>query len=698
VLDIINKKYPDPYKRFDDGQQNILNTEATILSGLEKVGKNQNVDSMVRDMAKGIKSSILKRNEAIQVAQNQASNVGHTNLITSTSYKLPEKYVGTYRNIDPYKLDNKESVKVTRESRDIMAYQGAEYIQYMYRLSGEYFRNELLNQKVVSKTGFGNEVLGIYRVVLYADLSNPEYGVYVKEMNKIYMSTGFQPFAPNGVEQYKQIPFYYLVMIHRPADETRENVLNIYIKFMEDLNQEYELDIQPMVSAMPNTSDRAFSPENAGSDFWTLKYIDKGFADLSAKIAIRSYVDMFPMLDADQLESLWNREQDEPSFVYEEECEDVGRSMNDILKVSVKNYTTNKVDALKNLSDAELRKVFTGSSIASCNMLNPKECALPLALWIRDIFDASAMFATSMITKNVVLYFLMHLDANVKNRLKEDSKTIFSKEPGKEMFPADPTVAAVAFNVVIANCLSKHRKQMEWTSKSFESSKHPSPWAVLIEKANDVHGPRYAFPNYSGMRDMICALDLVLMSFIGGYISAAMDTQLGSKFRKIRVAMLRMTYSDDEKKQFFANANMHSFVEKLEDFKSGLTAIQETTLEQAENATYGSSEKQKTHQSLNQPPASNAIRDLSESEEILIAEMIHYSPIKGHWENALATLQSLADAMFVKLSERGFYGGPAIGADEPATRIRTMPNYFKSEHETLNHEIIVEANYDVFQA
>jgi hypothetical protein len=292
----------------------------------------------------------------------------------------------------------------------------------------------------------------------------------------------------------------------------------------------------------------------------------------------------------------------------------------------------------------------------------------------------------------------MHLDANVKNRLKEDSKTIFSKEPGKEMFPADPTVAAVAFNVVIANCLSKHRKQMEWTSKSFESSKHPSPWAVLIEKANDVHGPRYAFPNYSGMRDMICALDLVLMSFIGGYISAAMDTQLGSKFRKIRVAMLRMTYSDDEKKQFFANANMHSFVEKLEDFKSGLTAIQETTLEQAENATYGSSEKQKTHQSLNQPPASNAIRDLSESEEILIAEMIHYSPIKGHWENALATLQSLADAMFVKLSERGFYGGPAIGADEPATRIRTMPNYFKSEHETLNHEIIVEANYDVFQA
>lgn len=651
IQEIIQSKYQDPYFQFNNSHENLLDTDNSIIQGLKEVEATQAVDKQVRSMASGIRSSILSYNAAKDLTNLQYDDRGEVSLKMSMSYKLPEKYVSVYRNIDPFSLDEKETVKITRQSRDIMAQQGAEYISYMYRLSGKYFRNEKDGQKIMNRTGISNESVGVYRVVLYVDLTQPQFSAYVKEIAKVYQNSGIEPFGTGGIQNYKQVPFYYLVVIHRPHDHKNE-VTNIFVKFMEDLSQEYELYIKPMFSRVAYTNEHPFSPLNVPGDFWTLRYMDKGFGDLSAKISIRSYVDMFPTLDPDQLVELWDRDFHEPSFVFDDECALVGKSMIDTLRTSLSGFNSgNRSNTLRSVTDSTLRQIFSHSDIASCNMLSAKDCALPLAFWVREIFDHSAQMAQNLVTRSVVLFFVMSADRSIRSKMKEDADLIFSRESGKESFPADPYVAAVVFNIVIANCLSHYQNKVTWTADAFESHKHPNPWGALIEKANDVNGPRFAFPNYSGMRDVVQSLDLVLFSFIGGYISFCQDTQLATLWRKIRVGLLRMTYQDtpEDRQEFMKNANMHGFVEKLNDFKQGLQAIaNENVRTRVETATYGAPNVSRKYMD-NSGHATDSIRTLTDSEASFVEsalEPMMTSPVTDHWGNGKKVLFQFAETLW----------------------------------------------------
>lgn len=648
IQEIIQSKYQDPYFQFNNSHENLLDTDSSIIEGLLDVEKTQAVDKQVRNMAAGIRGSILSRTIAAKLTTAQYDDVGGAHIKTTVAYPLPEKYVSTYRNVDPFAMDEKETVKITRQSREIMAQQGAEYLQYMYRLSGKYFRNEKAGFPIMNPTGISNESVGVYRAVLYVDLTQPQYSTYVTEMSKVYKNSGIEPFGDGGIGRHKQIPFYYLVVIHQPHDHKSE-VTNIFIKFMEDLSQEYEMYIKPMFSRVAYTNEQPFSPLNVPGDFWTLRYIDKGFGDLSAKISIRSYVDLFPTLDPDQLVELWDRDFREPSFVFDDECVLVGKSMIDILRTSLSGFNSgNRSNTLKSVTDSTLRQIFSHSDIAACNMLNAKECVLPLAFWVREIFDHAAQRSQNLVTRSVVLFFVMSADRSIRSKLKEDADLIFSKDSGKEHFPADPYVAAVVFNIVIANCLSHFQKKVSWTADAFESHKHPNPWGALIEKANDVNGPRFAFPNYSGMRDVVQSLDLVLFSFIGGYISFCQDTELATLWRKIRVGLLRMTYQDtpEDREEFMKNANMHGFVEKLDDYRKGITTLKDdNNRNRMEIASYGAPNEPNSRMDRFGQGVSAALRDFDADEKMALEAMVH-SPVKDHFGNGRKVLNHFAEQLY----------------------------------------------------
>lgn len=628
VNDIVDQRYPYPNRDFDESTTNVVHHDA-IREGLKLVGSNDNLQSQVREMANGINQSILSQSTSVEVLQDRDDQRGATSLRSVISYNIPEKYIGMFRNVDPYLLDESERMRLTKQARDTMALQGAEYIQYMYRLSGGYFRNDA-SVKSMYPTGMNNDMLGMYRVTLYADLAENQYKTFVDEITKTYRTTGIEPFGDRGIELYKQVPFVYLVVLFRPTSANAK-ATNIYIKFMEDLRSEYETYILPLQKQIPLTNLYPFHPSSVGSDFWTLKFIDKGFDDLSAKIAIRSYPDLFPTLDNDQLMKLWHRNNNEPSFSFEDKVEDLGQKYYDVLRTKLPGFSKDSVSVLRGASDRDIKHAFTQSDLVNCSLLDSKKCEYPLPWFIRDLFDASSRQSSDISIKNLVLFFVLSAERKLREKMKDEANAIFSHDKHKEMFPSSPTIAACVFIIVMSSCLSEYREQITWTSAKFESDRHTSPWVVLVEKALDMQGPLTTFPNYTGMRELIQSWDLMLFSFIGGYISAARDTKLATLWRKIRVALLRMTFLDtvDEKTKFLKNANMHGFTENLADFKNGLSSIQDNNIRRTELASYGApSDKGREpegHRDID-GTINPQIRTLSESEKRILNDLTNLKP------------------------------------------------------------------------
>ena len=609
-VDQIVQSYYDGNGAYRNENVNTMDPTA-FIDALNSVATNTSVPHQVTAIAQGIVGSILTdANKTAYFTAARAGNAavdegGHTpgeddktqqysNLAIATvplgtSYALPPKFVSYIRNIDPYSLDDKTRIKLTKEARDGMAMQGAEYLQYLFRLTGKFFHNEDTT-KIMFRTGMKNDLMGMYRVVLYADLRDDRFKTIRKQIDQTYKIAGFKPFH-RDIAVHLQVPFYYLVVVYRPSNESRAT--HLYIRFMEDLTNEYQMHIMPLMKQKTNTSEYPYNPNSVPSDFWTLKYIDKGLNDLSAKIAIRSYADVIPALDDDQRRSLWRRDSKEPAFEFKEIAAEIGKEFDGILEANLPEYRSNKSATLSKSPDLSIRQAFTMSEVASCNMMTPGQCELPLPLWIRDVFDSTAhpnnLSLPIPYTKHVVLYFLMLYNKQMRASLPTDANAIFSKEIGKDFFPNDKYLAAIVYNMVIAQCLRKYRKNVSWTEESMESDDHPSPWAVLVEKSNDINGPRYAFPNYTGLRDMVQSLDVMLFSFIGGYISAQGDMELANTWRKIRVALLRMTYlnSESEFQEFHKAANLPGFVERVEEFKHALQAIADNDAKRAEIMSTG---------------------------------------------------------------------------------------------------------------
>lgn len=657
VNDIIDRRYPAPNRDYNEALSNITHHDF-IRKGLGDVGSNPNLQPQVREMANGIYHSILTNTTSTKVFEAKDDISGSQLLKTVASYNIPEKYIGMFRNVDPYSLDANERTRMTKQARDTMALQGAEYIQYMYRLSGKYFRNDLqASEKAMYPTGMNSDLLGMYRVTLYADLAENQYKTFAEEMSKTYKSTGEEPFGSAGIESHKQVPFVYLVVLFRPTSANSKTT-NIYVKFMEDLRSEYETYILPLQKQIPLTNLYPFHPNSVGSDFWTLKFIDKGFGDLSAKIAIRAYPDLFPTLDNDQLMKIWDRRSSEPSFLFEEKVMELGDKYHDVLKTKLPGYAKSGASVLKSASDRDIKYAFTQSDLVNCSLLDSKKCEYPLPWFIRDLFDASSRQSSDISVKNLVLFFVLSSQSRLRDSMKDEATAIFSRDKHKEMFPSNPTIAACAFIIVMASCLSEFREEIAWTSAKFESDRHASPWTVLVEKALDMQGPLFTFPNYTGMRELIQSWDLMLFSFIGGYISAARDTKLATLWRKIRVALLRMTFisSADEKAKFLKNANMHGFTENLADFKRGLDDIETNNIRSTELASYGApSDRGNANEGHrdNSGTLSIHMRKLSQEERDLITRVKNLKP---HAKPPIESFMELFDAVWAFVQKQYPFG------------------------------------------
>jgi hypothetical protein len=569
VSDKVFSRYDASTGAYLDKKGDVLDVDNTLIKNLKEYGSNQGINDSIRLMTTGISASILETAKATQVS-TAPDGIFTTQFKTTVSdntktYSLPDEMVKTFENPDDFVLSDSKGIAFRKNIIDQVALQGAELIQHMFRLSAKFLQNNMA-QKIMYRTNQGYDEMGLYRIVLYCDMSDTRFDKYYDQFKKYFNVRNVAEIASGD----KMIPFVFLLMVFRSPDSKTSQLTNLYIKFQQDLQFEYNQYIEPLMRQAQNTDSFPFNPENVPPNFWTLQYADQGIEDLAARVVIRSYPDFFPPLDTNTLEAIWKCDKNMvPCFQFERVVAAIGQDMLEIIARNEPSYKTN----WQNITDFAVREAMTRSPYSFCNMLAPKDCAYPLPLFVRNLFNSNVNHSKNTLmshTKDVVTYFVFSANAALRSANKRLAESVFSKEPTKEKFPANDQITAIVYHVVIAYCLYLEKDNIKWTNPRYESQSHPSPWQVLIERCNDVNSPNTAISNYTGLRRFIQHLDVLLFSFVGGYIMQANDQVSATHFRKIRVALLRMGFLDTrdlglEYQNFVKDANAPGLIHRFED-------------------------------------------------------------------------------------------------------------------------------------
>jgi hypothetical protein len=621
MVRIVTEKYTAEGNTFQESDRLLIDTENTIAQALKNVAANNGVHKSVRDMSTSLEKSILYQPKMEFVLNHIDSMEGGQLLKTrSVAYGLPARLVSAFKPIDPGTLDDAETTKVTKKVCGIIARQGAEYIHYLFRLAPDYFSDQIPGHKCMYDTGIGYDQIGMFRFVLYADMKESKYTFISRKFGDIYAKQeGRMPFHndwtelaapftrhPGGVENHHMIPFVYIVILLRESSNTK--ALKLFVKFVDDLGEEFQKIISIMLKPEPLTNNVVFSPLNVPSDnktFWTRVFDDRGFANIARKVAIDSYEDFFPEIEHKKKEKLWSRDKSLPSFEYTEVVTSIGEEMFQILS---RNYLFPRsgseslrlsavANILQTIDNKKMKIAFSGTDVVSCGMIDSNECEKPVPFYIRDVFDYTANDKNNSVemTKMLVLYFIMVAKPELKKFMKKEAMEIFSSANDDEMFPQDSGLAALVFHLAVCQCLFMVRDKLKWSSSSYESENHPTPWSVLVEHTQDLNGMRVVTPDQTGLKAIIQETDRVNWSHVGGYINKANDTKLGIEFRTIRAAIYRMAFGDSKKEhdEFYSTLDMVGYSSKAQLFKDAQEAYYNNSVVKAEIMATGATKGEK---------------------------------------------------------------------------------------------------------
>ena len=579
VTQVVFQRYDMNSCMLKESDTPLLDVDKTLRLNLDEYKNQTNTNAFIRQMAKGINDAIAPTHiqKKVQSFSRGSFDDRFHKLVqdNTTACSLPEETIHIMENPDGFAKTDTQLNEFRKTIVQNIALQGAELIQHMFRLSAKFLQNSL-KTKAVFKTDQGHDKMGLYRVVLYCDLSEPGFQLYHDELHKMYQLRDVSPVS-------RMIPFVFLVMIFRSPES--KNVTDVYIKFEENVANEYYQYIEPLMRHASDTDSYPYNPRNVNRSFWTLHYADQGLADLLARVVIRSYPDFFHPLDSNTLESIWKTKK----LGYEAIVKKIGKDMLSYIASQDPKYALN----WKNMTDLDMRKYLTKSPYAFCNMLSPNDCSIPLPLFVRNLFNSTIKgnHAPLSHTKEVVNYFVFSFDSSLRKQNKKIAANVFSSEHGKEMFPANDLITAIVYHIIVGYCLYTVKDQIKWTNRKFQSPAYPSPWQVLIERSSDIHTPTTAISNVTGLRRFVQHLDVVLFSFVGGYVSKANDQVSANEFRKIRVCLLRMGYDDSslDYKVFLQDANSPGLMRRFNETRKALHETQKLLDEPQYHTQYGQS-------------------------------------------------------------------------------------------------------------
>ena len=573
-------RYDPTTGSFREKSAELLDVDQTIILNLSEYETNDGINENLRNLSQGIRKSISRKGVASNIKSHSNSFApGFKAEVqkNTTKFSLPEEMIKTFEDADAFAQEGLMANEFRKSIVNNVALQGAEFIQHMFRLSAKFLQNNM-DTKIMYRTNQGFDEMGLYRVTLYCDLT--DHKEYYKQIQKLFTMRNVIP--ESSTDQTFMLPFVFLVMVFKSPDSNNAMATDLYIKFQQDLANEYNQFVEPLMRQAENTDAFPYNPRNVPRSFWTLHYVDQGIEDLAARVVIRSYPDFFPPLDTNTLADIWRcNDQIVPCFRFESIVKEIGKDMLSIIKARNPSY----LYAWNDFTDFTLREYLSHSPYARCDTMDADRCSFPLPTYIRSLFTGSLRGNHNPIshTKNVVNFFVLSYDSALRKKYSSLASSLFSQEDSKEMFPANDQIAAIVYHVVVSYSLYTHKDKIKWTNQRRIRPNFPEPWQVLIQRCNDINSPTTAISNFTGLRRFIQHLDLLLFSFVGGYIMQANDQKCAIHFRKIRVALLRMGYLETKDlgldyQGFVHDANSPGLVHRLEETQQGYNYIRANVL------------------------------------------------------------------------------------------------------------------------
>jgi hypothetical protein len=448
--------------------------------------------------------------------------------VTGDYSGLPWELLTEYEQPDWFARTSTALQKVRKHLLQQMIDQASRWIELLLRVSHRFVHNKT-SIPCTRPLGYGRDQAGLFRLQLGCDLSKPHMRPYLENFQAM--------FAPYMTSH--QVPLVFVVLIFR------ENMtdLNLFLRFLPELRDEYQEHILPIVKS-PKIKDIPKS-------FWNVITCDHGLEDLAARIVIESYQDYFAPLDSDTLMDIWQHKS--LTFDFTQLVQAIGKELYELIKTK---YPRMDWDSI---SDHDIQAALQGSSFVECHLMFAAKCRLPLASFMRDLFRTQGSGRLSnisaiAITKLVTMYFVFSARPKLCKQYGHWATMVFETERHKEFFPSS-VICAHVYHMIVAYALYVEQNRIQWTNRRYESDIHPSPWRILMERAMDLQGPIKATPNFSGFREFVQEMDKQLFRFVGGYIMHSNDQVCVTHFRKIRVALLRIGYLDQDRDIFFKDAN-----------------------------------------------------------------------------------------------------------------------------------------------
>ena len=514
--DLLAEVVAPQYKSHLYSGKNKWNSLACVESPLQKLTQNAALHQTIKDIAVG-----LIRGLHLQ------------------SYALPDDQIKDVINPADFEQDTEQMIAQRKHWMQIVIQQAASWIIMLFRLSHQFIHNKHTQQAMYT-IGRGPLQVGLYRVTMKCDLSDPTFQPYLHQFRKL--------FVHQQIEQH--LPLVFILLL------TRESIAfsDIHVRHVQNLSSEFGRDIEPII-----TSEDPRAPVHS---FWTIHHRDSGLEDFAARVVLNTFPDFFPLIDSDTLWDLWRYKEINQDMKLTLLSATIGKDIASLIREKHARFQQEWDD----LTDVELKQIMDDSSYARCSLLAAKTCLLPLPLFVRRLFQTKGIDETSY-TKSVITYFVFSAYPNMKTRYPQWTALVFAQEKKKQFFPASGLLCAYVYHIIVAWCLRMHKSRLEWTNKKYESVMHPSPWQILMEKAMDVNEPRTALANFSGFRRFIQHMDLTLLSFVGGYIMHSNDQVCAVYFRKLRIGLLRMGYlqSDHDYDSFVAGSNSSGLIQRHRD-------------------------------------------------------------------------------------------------------------------------------------
>lgn len=511
--DVLAEVVAPLYKSHQYAGQTKWNSFASLETPLQKLTQNAALHQTIKDIALGMIGGLRHK-----------------------SYALPDDQIKDLINPSDFEQDTSQMIAQRKHWLNIVIQQAASWIIMLFRLSHQFIHNNE-NQQAMYAIGRGPLQVGLYRVSMQCDLSDPTFQPYLHQFRKL--------FVHQQIDQH--LPLVFILLL------TRESIAfsDIHVRHVQNLSSEFGRDIEPII-----TSDDPRAPTNS---FWTLHHRDSGLEDFAARVVLNTFPDFFPLIDSDTLWDLWRYKEINQEMKLITLSATIGKDMASLIRIKHARFQQEWDD----LTDVELKQVMNDSSYAQCSLLAAKTCLLPLPLFVRQLFQSKGIAKTSW-TKSVLTYFVFSAYPNMKTRYPQWTTLVFEQEKKKQFFPASGVLCAYVYHIIVAWCLRMHKHNLEWTNKKYESVIHPSPWQILIEKAMDISAPTTALANFSGFRRFIQHIDLTLLSFVGGYIMHSNDQVCAVYFRKLRIGLLRMGYlqSDHDYDSFVADSNSSGLIQR----------------------------------------------------------------------------------------------------------------------------------------